>query len=143
MKVGAAHHAAHHAALRAQAVARSGYGRLLALLAARTGDIAAAEDALADAFRLALETWPTRGAPDTPKAGLYTVAPISPQQMHCRNSNNSARRSGVSQTMTPTATAPQPQATVPATAIMRTTPKKLPRSPECAANRRVGPDRGR
>jgi predicted RNA polymerase sigma factor len=31
-------------------VARSSYGRLLAILAARTGDIPAEEDALADAF---------------------------------------------------------------------------------------------
>ena len=38
--------------------ARDSYGRLLAYLSARSRDVAAAEDALADAFRIALETWP-------------------------------------------------------------------------------------
>lgn len=42
--------------------------------AARTGDVAAAEDALADAFAAALTTWPTGGVPDTPEASLLQVA---------------------------------------------------------------------
>jgi RNA polymerase sigma-70 factor (ECF subfamily) len=58
----------------AEAVARAFYGRLVALLAARTRDIAAAEDALAEAFRRALETWPVQGVPDRPEAWLLTVA---------------------------------------------------------------------
>ncbi|OQW59463.1 MAG: hypothetical protein A4S14_05760 [Proteobacteria bacterium SG_bin9] len=58
----------------AEAAARHSYGRLLALLAARTGDIAAAEDALADAFVAAVQTWPERGVPDNPDAWLLTVA---------------------------------------------------------------------
>jgi len=58
----------------AERVARASYGRLLALLAAGTGDLAAAEDALADAFRIALETWPRRGLPDNPAAWLLVVA---------------------------------------------------------------------
>jgi predicted RNA polymerase sigma factor len=62
------------AAARAEEVARSSYGRLLAILAARTGDIAAAEDALADAFERALRTWPERGIPDNPEGWLVTVA---------------------------------------------------------------------
>jgi DNA-directed RNA polymerase specialized sigma24 family protein len=37
---------------------RASYGRLLAFLAARTRDVAAAEDALAAAFHAALEHWP-------------------------------------------------------------------------------------
>ncbi|HZP65456.1 MAG TPA: DUF6596 domain-containing protein [Rudaea sp.] len=55
-------------------VARDSYGRLLAYLAARSRDIAAAEDALADAFRIALETWPSEGVPDKPDAWLMTAA---------------------------------------------------------------------
>ena len=39
----------------AAAVARESYGRLVAYLAARSRDIAAAEDALADAFAAALD----------------------------------------------------------------------------------------
>lgn len=50
------------------------YGRLLALLAAPTRDIAAAEDALADALERALEKWPTEGLPANPEAWLLTVA---------------------------------------------------------------------
>lgn len=62
------------AAATAEAVARSSYGRLVALIAARTRDIAAAEDALAEAFRIALDTWPEQGVPARPEAWLLTVA---------------------------------------------------------------------
>jgi len=62
------------AAARAEEVARSSYGRLLAVLASRTGDIAAAEDALAGAFERALRTWPELGIPDNPEGWLVTVA---------------------------------------------------------------------
>jgi RNA polymerase sigma-70 factor (ECF subfamily) len=58
----------------AEEVARTSYGRLVAYLAARSRDMAAAEDALAEAFARALETWPTRGVPDRPEAWLLTVA---------------------------------------------------------------------
>ncbi len=58
----------------AQAVARESYGRLVAVLAARTRDVAAAEDALSEAFAAALETWPLRGVPDNPQAWLLTAA---------------------------------------------------------------------
>jgi len=54
--------------------ARDSYGRLLVLLAAATSDLAAAEDALADAFERALRTWPARGVPGNPDAWLLTVA---------------------------------------------------------------------
>jgi len=54
--------------------ARDSYGRLVTFLAARSRDIAAAEDALADAFRAALETWPRDGVPDRPEAWLLTAA---------------------------------------------------------------------
>jgi RNA polymerase sigma-70 factor, ECF subfamily len=59
---------------RAAEVARASYGRLLALLASRSRDISLAEDALADAFRLALESWPEQGIPDKPEAWLMATA---------------------------------------------------------------------
>jgi RNA polymerase sigma-70 factor (ECF subfamily) len=58
----------------AEAVARRSYGRLVALLAIRTRDVAAAEDILADAFAAALVDWPKRGCPANPEAWLMTVA---------------------------------------------------------------------
>ena len=58
----------------ADAVARRSYGKLVALLAARTGDLAAAEDALSEAFVSALENWPLKGCPSNPEAWLLSVA---------------------------------------------------------------------
>src|SRR5690606_32553846 len=58
----------------AEAVARRSYGRLVALLAARTRDVASAEDALAEAFAAALVDWPAAGVPRSPEAWLLTVA---------------------------------------------------------------------
>jgi RNA polymerase sigma-70 factor, ECF subfamily len=58
----------------AEAVARRSYGKLVALLAARTRDVAGAEDALADAFATALVEWPAGGVPRNPEAWLMTVA---------------------------------------------------------------------
>ena len=55
-------------------LARDSYGRLLAMLAARTRDIAAAEDALAEAFVAALARWPLDGVPENPDAWLLTAA---------------------------------------------------------------------
>lgn len=55
-------------------VARTVYGRLIAILAKDSGDIAAAEDALADAFARALENWAAKGIPDSPESWLVTVA---------------------------------------------------------------------
>lgn len=62
------------ARLTAESVARRSYGKLVALLAARTGDMAAAEDALADGFAAALTDWPRHGCPANPEAWLLTVA---------------------------------------------------------------------
>jgi predicted RNA polymerase sigma factor len=58
----------------ADAVARRSYGKLVAFLAARTKDVAAAEDALAEAFASALADWPVNGCPANPEAWLLTVA---------------------------------------------------------------------
>jgi RNA polymerase sigma-70 factor (ECF subfamily) len=59
---------------QATLAARDSYGRLLAILASRTRDIAAAEDALADAFAAALAQWPRDGVPGNPTGWLLTVA---------------------------------------------------------------------
>jgi RNA polymerase sigma-70 factor (ECF subfamily) len=61
-----------HAA--AERVAREQYGKLLAFVASRSGDLATAEDALADAFASALERWPASGVPDNPEAWLLVAA---------------------------------------------------------------------
>ena len=53
---------------------RDSYGRLLTVLAAPTRDIAAAEDALADALERALARWPDDGIPANPEGWLLTVA---------------------------------------------------------------------
>src|SRR6476469_10727791 len=58
----------------AEGVARRSYGRLIAYLSARTRDVAAAEDALAEAFAAALADWPARGIPQSPEAWLLSVA---------------------------------------------------------------------
>lgn len=58
----------------AVAAARNSYGRLLSMLAVRTGDLAGAEDALADAFVAAVESWPREGVPRNPDAWLWTAA---------------------------------------------------------------------
>jgi predicted RNA polymerase sigma factor len=58
----------------ADAVARRSYGKLVAFLAARTHDVAAAEDALSEAFLSALADWPRNGCPANPEGWLLTVA---------------------------------------------------------------------
>lgn len=58
----------------ADRVARDSYGRLLAHLAFRAGNLAAAEDALSDAFAAALRVWPQTGPPDQPEAWLIAAA---------------------------------------------------------------------
>jgi len=58
----------------AEKVARESYGRLVAYLSGRSGDLASAEDALAEAFLAALEKWPVSGVPDNPDAWLLTIA---------------------------------------------------------------------
>src|SRR5262249_25362933 len=45
-----------------------------AFLAARTSDVAAAEDGLSEAFASALVDWPRKGCPANPEAWLLTVA---------------------------------------------------------------------
>ncbi|MEP6484417.1 MAG: DUF6596 domain-containing protein, partial [Rudaea sp.] len=58
----------------AEAVARRSYGKLVAFLASRTRDVAAAEDALSEAFAAALSEWGAGACPQNPEAWLLTVA---------------------------------------------------------------------
>jgi predicted RNA polymerase sigma factor len=67
------HESAMLARTTAEAVARRSYGKLVAFLAARTGNVAAAEDALSEAFASALSDWPLKGCPSNPEAWLLTV----------------------------------------------------------------------
>ena len=62
------------AAAAAEAAARRSYGKLVAFLASRTRDVAAAEDALSAAFESALQHWPAHGVPANPEAWLMTAA---------------------------------------------------------------------
>src|SRR6478672_13867182 len=73
-------------------VARRSYGKLVAFLAARTRDVAAAEDALSEAFAAALENWPVNGCPTNPEGWLLTVAR--------RKTIDAARRRGTGEAAT-------------------------------------------
>lgn len=77
----------------ADAVARRSYGKLVAFLAAPTRDVAAAEDALSEAFVSALAEWSRNGCPANPEAWLLTVAR--------RKMIDVARRRGTSVLATP------------------------------------------
>ena len=57
-----------------ETVVRQSYGQIIAYLAARSGDLTGAEDALSDAFLAALRRWPRDGVPDRPEAWLLRVA---------------------------------------------------------------------
>jgi RNA polymerase sigma-70 factor (ECF subfamily) len=58
----------------AELAARNSYGRLVAYLSAQTRDVAAAEDALGDAFLTALKVWTENGVPKNPEAWLLVAA---------------------------------------------------------------------
>ncbi|MBL9186742.1 MAG: hypothetical protein JNK23_04640 [Opitutaceae bacterium] len=57
-----------------ETVVRTSFGRLVAYLAARSRDVAGAEDALSEALRAALATWPRDGVPEKPEAWLLAAA---------------------------------------------------------------------
>ena len=61
-------------AATAERVARDSFGRLVALLGRRSGNLTIAEDALADALLLAVARWPHEGTPHNPEGWLLTVA---------------------------------------------------------------------
>jgi RNA polymerase sigma-70 factor (ECF subfamily) len=53
---------------------RQGSGRAGAALIRVTGDFDLAEEAVQDAFEVAVRTWPSRGVPDNPEAWIVTTA---------------------------------------------------------------------
>lgn len=57
-----------------EAVFREDRGRLLAILAARLGDLDLAEEVASEAIEAALARWPVDGVPDRPLAWLVTAA---------------------------------------------------------------------
>lgn len=59
---------------RVAELVRGSYGRLLAVLAAPSADLPAAEDALGEALERALIRWPTEGIPANPQGWVLTVA---------------------------------------------------------------------
>ncbi len=68
-------------------VARLSHGRLVAILAARTGSVSVAKDALSEAVLRALALWPTTGVPDRPEGWLLTTA-----SNYVRDTGRSERR---------------------------------------------------
>lgn len=63
-----------NAALAVERVFREEYGRLIASLVRRFGDIDIAEDAAGEALVVALQAWPESGTPPNPGAWLTTTA---------------------------------------------------------------------
>ena len=63
--------------------------RVLAVLARRSGDFGAAEDAVQEALVAAATTWPERGTPDNPVGWLITVAS---RRLADRSRSDRARR---------------------------------------------------
>ena len=62
------------AASEIERIFRSEYGRAVAVLARRFGDIDLAEEAVQDAFAAALERWPAAGLPPSPQGWIITTA---------------------------------------------------------------------
>jgi RNA polymerase sigma-70 factor (ECF subfamily) len=62
------------AASEIEQIFRSEYGRAVAILARRFGDIDIAEEAVQDAFAAALDRWPEAGLPPSPQGWIITTA---------------------------------------------------------------------
>jgi len=61
-------------AAEVERVFRQDYGRAVATLARQFGDVGLAEEAVQDAFAVALATWPQAGAPPSPTGWIVTTA---------------------------------------------------------------------
>ena len=60
--------------VKIETIFRREYGRAIAVLRRITGDFDAAEEAVAEAFTVALEQWPTSGVPVAPSGWIITCA---------------------------------------------------------------------
>ena len=87
-------------AITVEAVARSAYGQLLACLAARSGDVAGAEDALSEAFLAALKQWPQEGVPDNPQAWILRTAQRRQIDLHRRQKTREQAEEDLAYAMT-------------------------------------------
>lgn len=61
-------------AIDVERVFRQDYGRAVATLTRRLGDLGLAEEAVQEAFAVALETWPRDGIPPSPTGWIVTTA---------------------------------------------------------------------
>ncbi len=61
-------------AAEVERVFRADYGRAVATLARLVGDIGLAEEAVQEAFAVAIETWPLTGVPPSPTGWIVTTA---------------------------------------------------------------------
>ena len=64
----------HVAAAVVERVFRADYGRAIATVVRLLGDIGLAEEAVQDAFAIALERWPSEGVPPSPTGWIVTTA---------------------------------------------------------------------
>jgi RNA polymerase sigma-70 factor, ECF subfamily len=74
-----------------EGVFRADYGRSVATLARLLGDVGLAEEAVQDAFAIALETWPRTGVPPSPTGWIVTTARRRAIDRHRRESTRDQR----------------------------------------------------
>src|SRR4051794_35685180 len=74
-----------------EAVFRAEYGRAVATLIRLLGDISLAEEAVQDAFIVAVERWPSEGVPPNPGGWIVTTARRRAIDRHRRESTRDER----------------------------------------------------
>jgi RNA polymerase sigma-70 factor (ECF subfamily) len=81
-------------------VFRQEYGRTIAVLRRHLGDLDLAEDAVQDAFAVALERWPSTGVPPSPAGWIITTARRRAIDRYRRESARSALHAAATALMT-------------------------------------------
>ena len=79
--------------LEIERVFRSEYGRAVAVLVRHFGDIDSAEEAVQDAFAVALQRWPSAGLPPSPGGWIITTARNRAIDRFRREASRAARHS--------------------------------------------------
>lgn len=82
-------------------VFREEYGRTIAVLRRHLGDLDLAEDAVQDAFAVALERWPSAGVPPSPAGWIITTARRRAIDRYRRENARSALHAAATALMTP------------------------------------------